>query len=252
MALAVVLAGGQKEGLIQGEALPINEALIPIGSKFMIEYVVEALQKSSHIEKIVISGPVEQLEKIFPQVPTITLVQSGDTAVDSFQKAFFAVSPVQDLILVVTADVPLLTTQAIDDFISVCLRQEGDLFYPIVSKQANENKYPGIKRTYVNLKEGVFTGGNLILLKPGIVEKCIPVAEQLVRLRKKPLRLATYIGWGVLFRYIFRNLSLRDAEKEVSKLMGIQGVGIISSFPEIGIDVDKQSDLDVIKKEFCS
>lgn len=253
MALAVVLAGGQKEGLIRGEALPVNEALIPIGSKLMVEYVVEALEHSSHIDRIVIAGPLEQLENIFGRMAApITLVRCGDTSVESFRRAFQAAGPVREHILVVTADLPLLTTPAVDDFISTCLQLEGDLFYPIVSKQSNENKYPGIKRTYVNLREGIFTGGNLIFLKPEIVEKCLPIAEQLVRLRKKPLRLATYIGWGVLFRYIFGNLSLQDAEKEVSKKMGVQGVGIISSFPEIGIDVDKQSDLEIVKKLLCS
>ena len=249
MALAVVLAGGKKEGLLKSEALPVNEALIPIGDKLMIEYVVEALLQSAHIDRIVIAGPLEQLAELFGHTgATIKLVQCGDTAVDSFRRAFRAVCPVREHILIVTADVPLLTTQAVDDFVSACLALEGDLFYPIVSKQSNEKKYPGVKRTYVKLKEGFFTGGNLIFIKPEIVEKCMPVAEQLVRLRKKPWRLASYIGWGVLFKYILGSLSLRDAEKEVSKKMGIHGVAIISSFPEIGIDVDKQSDLEVVKR----
>ena len=56
MALAVVLAGGQKEGLLGEETPPVNEAFIPIGNKLMIEYVVEALQQSQHIE-IINTGP---------------------------------------------------------------------------------------------------------------------------------------------------------------------------------------------------
>lgn len=254
MALAIVLAGGQKEGLTGEEAPPVSEALIPIGDKLMIEYVVEALSHSLYIDRIVIAGPCTELENIFGHTcAQLTLVQCGDTSVDSFRRAFQAASPVREHILVVTGDVPLLTTPAVDDFIKTCLPLPGELFYPIVSKQTNEEKYPGVKRTYVNLKDGVFTGGNLIFMKPEIVEKCMPVAEQLVRLRKKPWRLATYIGLGVLFKYMFGNLSLRDAEKEVSKKMGVHGSAIISSFPEIGIDVDKKSDLEAVKKTLiCS
>ena len=252
MALAIVLAGGQKADLNSGKTELINEAAIKIGKRYMIEYVVEALRKSIYIDRVVIAGPLGILTEIFDKpVGGITLVESGSTQIESFIKALDAAridKGCNERILIVTADIPLLTTTAIDDFISLCLRQNGEMYYPIVKKETNENKYPGSVRTYVQLKEGTFTGGNLILLNSGIVDKCIPVAEKLVQFRKKPIRLASYIGLGVLIRYILGRLSVKDAEKKVSSLMGVHAVAIISSYAEIGIDVDKSSDLAVVKK----
>lgn len=252
MAVAVVLAGGEKKGLLEDKSLAVNEAFIPIGQRHMIEYVIDAIKASEFIDKIVISGPLDKLQEIYGGHQELTFVQQGETTIQSLLNALDVLPSFEEKILIVTGDVPLLTTQAVNDFICSCLKREEDLFYPIVSRENNERKYPGIERTYVNLREGLFTGGNIMLLNPRIIEKCAPIAEDLVSLRKKPISLACYIGWGILFRYLLGRLSLKDAEERVSNMLGIKGVGIISSYPEIGIDVDKLSDLEYVKKALCS
>lgn len=245
MTVAIILAGGFKPELME-------DALIPIGKRYMVEYVVDALQDSSYIEEIILAGPIQELAKIYAQFAGIKLVANGATAVESFLKAFQLVSPETQQVLLVTGDIPLLTTEAVEHFLCTCGTMEGDLFYSIVSREVNEEKYPGVKRTYVHLKEGVFTGGNLILLNPAIVAQCIKEAEELVRLRKKPLSLASYVGWKLMLTYVLRRLSLKDIEKGVSNLLGgIKGVGVISPYPEIGIDVDKPSDLVLVRKTLC-
>lgn len=244
MTVAIILAGGLKTGLME-------DALVPVGKHYMVEYVVDALQGSTDIEKIFLSGPVQELKKIYAYSPDIELVANGATIVASFSKAFQLIPPETRQVLLVTGDIPLLTTEAVEHFLQTCRSLEGDLFYPIVSRKVNEEKYPGVKRTYIYLKEGVFTGGNIILLNSGIVAKCIKEAEELIRLRKKPLLLASYVGWKLLLAYVLRQLSLSDLEKEVSRLLGIKGVGVISPYPEIGIDVDKPSDLALVTKELC-
>ncbi|MDX9871979.1 MAG: 4-diphosphocytidyl-2C-methyl-D-erythritol kinase, partial [Clostridia bacterium] len=153
---------------------------------------------------------------------------------------------------IVTGDLPLLTTEAVDHFLAAGLSREGDLFYPVVAREANEEKYPGVQRTYVNLQDGVYTGGNLFLIDPVIIDRALPVAEKLVQYRKKPVKLASCIGWGVLVRYLLGRLSLAEAEEAVSKLMGIRGTVIVSPYPEVGIDVDKDSDLTLAKRLLCS
>lgn len=247
---AIVLGGGCKGGLTDGQGdRVVSEPFIRVGRRYMIEYVVEALRDSEYIREIIIAGPVEALEKIYKGVPEISLTNGGDTAIRSFLNAFGLVRGDPDKILIVTGDIPLLTKQAVNDFIESCLRQEGDLFYPIVKKETNESRYPGTQRTYVTLKEGAFTGGNVLMVNARVIQKCIPVAERLVYLRKKPLRLASFLGWDLLMRYLLGILSVRDAEKRVSDLLGVRGYGIISPYPEIGIDVDKKSDLLLVTKE---
>ena len=131
---------------------------------------------------------------------------------------------------------------------SRCSQEEADIIYPLVKKPLNELKFPGVKRTYVYLKEGVVTGGNIILINPQIVPRNAQKAEDLVLLRKSPLRLAKYIGFRYIFKYLLRNLSLKEAEARVNELFQIKGKAIIVPYPEIGIDVDKPSDLELVRK----
>lgn len=252
MIAAIVLAGGQKNGLVHdSDKTCVNEALIKIGSRYMVEYVVEALLESPYIKEIVVAGTFDKMKQVFAGNNEIIIVQSGRTIIDSFKNAVKAIHTKNKKILIVTADIPLITKEAVDCFLESSLERNGDLFYPIVRKEINDQKYPGVQRTYVNLKDGTFTGGNLFVLDPAIIERSLPVAEKLVQYRKKPIRLASYIGWGVLMRYLLGRLSIKEAEKAVSNMMGIKGVAIISPYPEIGIDVDKESDLELAKKLLC-
>jgi len=253
MTVALVLAGGLKSELATQQQVFAEDALIRIANRHMVEYVVDALQGSPYIEKVIIAGPLQQLEKVYAKSNFVQITPNGETTVQSFLNAYNLVSPECEQILAVTSDLPLLTTNAVNCFLETCQSLEGDFFYPIVSREVNEGKYPGVERTYVHLKEGLFTGGNLILIKSEIVAGCILEAEELIRLRKKPFSLAAHLGWKLLFFYIFKRLSIEDAEKEVSRLLGgVKGVGVISPFPEIGIDVDKPSDLALVEKVLCS
>ncbi|MGI6144316.1 MAG: NTP transferase domain-containing protein [Clostridia bacterium] len=253
MTVALILAGGIKSELATHQQVIVEDALIRIANRYMVEYVVDALQGSPYIEKVIIAGPLQQLEKVYAKSTFVQITANGKTTVQSFLNAYQLVAPEYEQLLVVTSDLPLLTTEAVNHFLETCQGLEGDFFYPIVSREVNENKYPGVERTYVHLKEGLFTGGNLLLVKSEVVDRCIFEAEELIRLRKKPLSLAAHLGWKLLFFYLLRRLSIEDAEKELSRLLGgVKGVGVISPYPEIGIDVDKPSDLAFVEKVLCS
>lgn len=253
MTVALVLAGGLKPELATSSPQIVEEALIRIGSHYMVEYVVEALRNSPEIKKIIIAGPRLELEEIYQPASFLKIIENGPTTLQSFMHAFRLIPPETQQILAVTSDLPLLTTEAINHFLRVCRSLEGDFFYPIIRREVNEAKYPGVKRTYVHLKEGVFTGGNLLLVKPHVVEKCAWEAEELVRLRKKPFSLLTHLNRKLVLSYLLRRLSIKDVEKEVARLLaGVKGVGVISPYPEIGLDVDKLSDLVLVEKMLCS
>lgn len=237
--MAIVLAGGAN-------------SLIRLGERLTVEFVVDALQKSRYLDRVIIAGPVEELRQRYRGQAHLTVVGGGTTPIDSFMQAYALVPAGTAQIFVATGDIPLLTTEAADYFLEACAALEGDFFYPIVDKQVNEEKYPGVERTYINLREGIFTGGNLFLIKAVIVQTCLQEATKLVNLRKWPLALASHVGWGLLWRYLTRQLTLQRVEKEVSRLLGgVKGVGVICPYPEIGIDVDKESDLVLVKKILC-
>lgn len=235
---ALVLAGSLNNGPLRECSQVKYEALIPIGSEIMVNYVIKALRQSPEIERIMVVGPPE-LQDALPS--DIFFVPSGETLMENLHRG---VSHATGTLLVTTADIPLLTTESVQGFLNLCGSQEADLYFPVVPREVVEQKFPGAKRTYIHFKEGTVTGGNVFLVNPLVVnDKCLTLGQELINLRKSPLALARRVGPGLLFKLLCRCLRINEAEARASKLLGIKGKAVICHYPEIGVDVDKPSDL---------
>ncbi|HLS91434.1 MAG TPA: NTP transferase domain-containing protein [Limnochordia bacterium] len=242
---AVVLAGASNSGKLKGVSDVAHEALIPVQGRPMIHYVVEALKASAAVERIVVVGPREAL--LASGLPSdVDVAEAGDSMVDNLRIGLAKVKK-DGLALVATGDIPLLMPEAVDDFLSRCQGVSADIYYSIVSKEANEAAYPGVKRTYVRLKDGTFTGGNIALVRPEVVEACEPMIAQAVAMRKNPVKLSRLLGFKFIIKLLFNRLSLAEIEQRVQTILGFKGVAIVSPYPEVGIDVDKPDDLALVE-----
>jgi len=245
---AIILAGGQNSKSLSRFTSEHYEALIDINGRPMVTYVAQALSASRNVDRIFAVGPCGILETCeFPE--HTALVESGRTIIDTIVSGMQALGHDRH-VLVVTADIPLLSPQAIDDFLAKCSPIQADMYYPIVNKTANEQQYPGNKRTYVRLQEGTFTGGNIFLVNPVIVTSCLQWAKRIINNRKNPLKLAHVLGWVFVFKFLLGTLALQELEDRVSELLKIHGTVVESNFPELGLDVDKPSDLELVRQLF--
>ncbi len=242
---AIILAGGQSASELKKIAPYDNEALIIIGSSPMISYVYRALRASQNVGRIVVSGPVSELRPVLGKDPDLMFVEGGDNAMASFANAVELLKgeQISESLLILPTDIPFITTAAIDDFIAQSEQYQADFFYPITSKDVNEHKFPGVSRTYVTLQEGTFTGGNLFIIRSRVVDQVMDIAQELVRRRKSPLAMAQLFGLGLVLRYIFKRLSIPAVEKRFGAVTGVTGKALISGYAEVGVDVDKPSDL---------
>ncbi|MDR3559918.1 MAG: nucleotidyltransferase family protein [Negativicutes bacterium] len=245
---AIILAGGENHKRLSTYTPQCYEALIEIAGKPMVTFVAEALAASKQVDRIFVMGPAEALAKCKYPANTF-IVEGGPTIVQTIRRGMEALGHTRR-VLVATADIPLLTTEAVDDFLAQCIKVEADLYYPIVPQEVNERRYPGTKRTYVRLKEGTFTGGNLFLVNPAIINHCMDVAEQIIANRKNPLKLCHLLGWTFVIRFLFGILKLKDVEQRASEMLQVVGAVIQSPYPELGIDVDKPSDLELVRATF--
>jgi hypothetical protein len=150
-----------------------------------------------------------------------------------------------DLAYLVGCDAPRLTAEMLS-FIRRAVQDDPDkdVYYPIVEKMTIEAKYPGARRTYVKLKEGKFTGGNVIVVNPRRVNSAREKIQQAVALRKKPLAMAAKMGWAFLWKAVTGQLSLAEAIERVEALTGIKGKVILSPYPEVAMDIDEPGDYD--------
>ncbi len=242
---AIILAGALNNNGLQSCAIEKYEALIKIGGKPMVEYVVEAVNGAHLLDKKILIGPIEDLNYLKKDVEF--LISSGETMIDSIC-AGLNICQDSDYILIVTSDIPLIRSFMIDDFIKQSLGTgQSEIYYPIVSKECNESKYPGVERTYVKLNAQEFTGGNLALIKPAIIDDLLTMFTKMITWRKKPWKLSQLLGVKMVWKYFFGQLQLNDVEQRFSEVVNHQAKAVKINYPEIGIDIDKKSDLNLIK-----
>jgi len=239
---AIILAGAQA---IKGRNDSGNKALYCINGKAMIEYVIDAVRKADGIGKIVVVGPKAQLQEIL-YGKADAIIDSDGSVMDNVMAGVRYCGYDND-VLICTSDIPLITPEAINDFIAKSKAEGADFCYPIVEKQVNERKFPGIERTYVKIKEGRFTGGNIFYVNPRVIEKGFRMADRLIKSRKNPVKVARILSLDFMIRLLLGNLTISGAEKKFSKITNIRAKAIISEYPELGNDVDKPSDLAIVE-----
>ena len=151
-------------------------------------------------------------------------------------------------LLVLSSDLPLLTSEVIDTFIMEC-EKEGDfyLYYPVHDMEDVLDRYPTKKRTYAKVAEGKFTGSNAALFKPFIIKNNVKLFKRMFDQRKNPIGMARVIGINCMIKAMRGTLSIELLEERIGKLIGGRGKAIISKQIEMGIDVDKKEDLELVE-----
>lgn len=247
---AIILAGGENSGDLKKIAPYDSEALIIIGNYPMIYYVYKSLRQCKKVDKIVISGPVEALRNLLGREENLHFIAPGEDVVESLANAVQILDDLgaSERLLVMPTDIPFITTEAIDDFIDRTESIEADFFYPVTSREVNEAKYPGVVRTYVKLREGTFTGGNLFIVRKAVVRQSIDLARAIIARRKNPLAIARIFGVRMVVKYLWGRLTFKQAEKRFQEVLGIRGKAVVSGYAEVGVDVDKPSDLELAQK----
>lgn len=236
---AVVLAGGSSKDLADAPA----KGVVDLNGRPMVEYILDALRECPEIARICVVVP-HGVKGEWQAKADVVVESSGSLT----ENAIAGISAVKSdkMIALLSSDIPLLTPQALSDFLARCETKNARLFYPIIPESTAKAFFPSMKRTYVKMKQGSFTGGNIVLADPSIVETHLDLIEEAYALRKSPVKLARRLGVKFIIGLLLGNLSIGEAEKRVARLLDSPVSAIETPFAEIGLDVDKISDLQII------
>lgn len=244
---AIVLAGAPNCGKLKDVCPESHEALIPLQNKPLVDWVVEALAQSSSISEIIVVGPKKDLEAALGAgwPPGGKIISATDSLLGNLMLGGEAAR--EEQLLVVTSDIPLLKAQTVDKFMKLALETGASLVYPVVSQENTVRMFPQAKRTFIKLKDGTFTGGNLVYMKREVLGQTGDLFAQVIAARKKPWQLVKILGSSFIFSFLFGKLTIARIEQRARDL-GISARGIIMEEPEIGFDVDKPHDLAAIQR----
>ena len=244
---AVLMAGtGKPEPLTDQEGVS-NKAFIKVKDKALVTYVMQALISSSLVDRIAVVGPEADLEELFGGQSKVEIIPEKGVLLDNLAEGLAAVKG-SSLCLIVTGDIPLVTAEVIDNFINLCEPHDHDLYYPVLTRNTCLQNFPTTERTYVRLKDGHITGGNIALINPDWFLANRSRLEMFISYRKKPLKMLRMFPPSFIFKYIINTLSVSDIEKVFSKILQLKARAVFCETAEIGVDVDKISDLELVRK----
>ena len=245
----VILAGAPAGDFAESmEGNPVSRALIPVAGKTMLQWELEAMRGAQSVSRIYVVGnvPEDGVDRVVaPQEGFLSNIMAGISAASEGGAA---------KALLATSDIPMVTPESIDDFVRRALEAEADFCYPIVPKEECVRKYPGMRRTYLKLREGTFSGGNMVLVSVDFVLRNRDSIARAYAARKQPLRLAGMIGYGVLARVLLAQLIWPGAvnapylESAVGRVLNGRVRAVITDHAEICEDVDRPEELAEVEK----
>jgi len=198
----------------------------------MVEYTLASL-RGTGVERIIYVGPPSELS---PQ-PDVIVPDKGSLIANLEAGLAEAKS---ERVMVASGDNPFITSAAINWLLQHA--PDAALVYPIIPKEEVEKRWPGMRRTYARLRDGTFTGGNIILLDKELFARALPMAKKIIALRKKPLALARLVGFGVLLKLLLGRLTVAELEARAQSLFGVPMKALVTPYPEVGVDADSEED----------
>lgn len=241
MTTAVVLAGGPPDDVSALEHGAVNKAFVHIAGVTLVERTLRALRASSEIDRIIVVAPVSAHGD-----PALALADErradGEKIRISLHNGLHDL-PADEIVLVSTSDLPILTPACVDDFVEYAREQDADLGYGCVERTVHEALYPDVPHTWARLRDGTFCGAGFVAIKPRVLPALEGIVERLGAARKNPLRLASLFGWDVLACFAAGRLSIASAERRASRLLGARVCALVSPYPETGVNVDRISDV---------
>ncbi len=232
------------------------KAFLDIHGKPMIQYVLDAIDQSKIANRVVVVG-LNEPANLACQKPVEYLPTQGDMFQNIRAGALHLAgssssgSPTDtgSYVMVLSSDLPGINAEIVDWIASLPQTRDADLFYQVISREVMEKRYPASKRSYYWLKDVEVCGADIHLIRMSLLTKYTSLWNKIIGARKNAFQQAGLIGLDILFGFLFRRFTLDETAARVSHRLGIKAQAVLCPFAEAGMDIDKPSQYDIIRKD---
>lgn len=251
---AVITAGGipQPDELLYPYTQGKPKALVDICGKPMVQWVVDALAGSKDVENVVLIGLLadsgvtcsKPLYFIPNQDGMIMNIVAGI-------KKVLEINPNAKQVLLASSDIPGITPEMVDWEIETTQQTDVDMYYNIIKKEVVEARFPGSRRTFTRLKGMKVCSGDMNVVRTSVLSANPEVWERLVAARKNPLKQAAIIGYDTLLLAALGIITVDKALDMATKRLHMSGRVVICPYAEVGMDVDKPVQLEMMRTDLA-
>jgi len=225
-----------------------SKAMLDLAGKPMIQWVLDALSRSPKINHIVVIGLAELGGITCPK--PITFLPNQKDMLGNINTGLEALRRLQtgsEYALIAASDVPGVTTEMINWLVDNVQSSGVDLCYQVVTQQVMEEKFPTSRRTYTHVKDMTVCGGDINAIRVNVASNLTLMWEKLISARKNPLKQASILGFDILFGLLFRTATIDQLARMICKRLQVTGKVIESPHAEMGMDVDKPHQLEIMR-----
>jgi GTP:adenosylcobinamide-phosphate guanylyltransferase len=226
------------------------KSMLNINGKPMVQWVLDAVSGSARIGRVLVVG-LPNGTPLSCRHTLGTLEDQGDAVQNIIAGVAYLLkdSDVEEKVLIISADIPAVTAEMLNWMIDRVEESQHDLYYNVIRREVMEARYPESKRTYIRLKDGNFCGGDASVIRKEIATHAHPLFKRLNAARKNPIRQASLIGLGTVLLLVLRQLTIQDAVRRIGKRLEIRGRALDCPYAEIGMDVDKPFQLEIVQRD---
>lgn len=249
---AILLSGGVPEPdeplyqYTKGEP----KALIDIGGKPMVQWVLDALEQADRVDDIVVVGLSPEAGLISSKIKIFT--PSKHDLLENVRQGALelkANNPQSNHALVVSSDIPAITPESVNWLVDKSSQTDKDLYYSVITRQVMEARFPNSKRSYTRLKDVELCGGDMNVVRISKVTEDDELYRKIMDARKNAFKQASLIGYDTLFYLLIRRFNLEQAVKQVEKRLKLSGEAVVCPYAEVGMDVDKPHQLEILRAD---
>lgn len=250
---AIITAGGIPQ---PGEPLyeytqGKSKALLDVVGKPMIQWVLDALTAAQTVGNVVIVGLTEEsgvtCTKIGGYLPNqgsmLNNIKAGIGKITNL-------NPDVRHVLLVSSDIPTITAEMVDWVVDTAQQTDEDAYYNIITRETMEARFPGSKRTYTRFKDVELCGGDMNIVRASLTTND-EFWEKVIAARKNALKQASLVGFDTLVLMLLRAITLEGAVKRVTKRIGLTGRALVCPYAEVGMDVDKPNQLEMVRADLA-
>lgn len=251
---AIVTAGGipQPGGPLFEYTRGESKALLDVAGKPMIQWVLDALDGASSIDQVVIVGLPPDTGVTCPKIAAYVPNRGGmlENLRAGAEKAL-ELNPTVQHVLVVSSDIPAITSEMVNWAVDTSVETDADVYYNVIPRQVMESSYPTSNRSFLRLKDVEVCGGDMNVIRARKVLTNDEMWERIVASRKNVFKQVALIGYDTLFLIFLRLITLDQAAKRVSERLNLKGRPIVCPYAEIGMDIDKPHQLEILRAELA-
>ena len=255
----ILLAGTSKNDALLCENEGVTKKpFLKLGDKIFIEHLVENLQPLKGLRDIYLSGMAEKEWKT--NLPVIFAEDEGDiiSKLRRHRIKYYSDKEEPDYVIVISSDTPLVTAASAERFIERCKETTGGeltgLFYmSLIDQKDMVAKFPGANRSYVKFRDVTFASGDTLLAKPSIIDSHGDVIDRMVNNRKSVFKSLAVLSPFFAIKTVLGLATLNNLNNAINKKIFKTPnacLGVMVEDAELGMDVDKPFQLEVVREYY--